>query len=239
MVMFSCPLCRLFPIFALVATLLLPPVAVALTADDYAAIRLEGWTIRVEKSLTGDPRREAALTLLQKKLRLITRAVPRKSLPKLRRVTIWLSRDVAPGAAFHPSAEWLAENGRVVEMAGGIEISNIDNFLEWSKIQPWMVLHELAHAWHHRFVPGGYDNPVVLSAYKKAKSRGRYERVRYYDGTRKRAYALDNQMEFFAEVSEAYFGKNDFQPFNNKELKAFDRTAYQMVEKIWKVRKRR
>ncbi len=228
----------LFPVLLLLA-ILHPRPLFGLTADDYVATRVEGWTVRVEKSLDGDPRRQAALSLLQKKLRLVVRAVPRQTLPKLRRVTIWLSRDVAPGAAYHVSADWLAENGRVVEMAGGVEIASVDDFLEWSKGQPWMVLHELAHAWHHRFVAGGYDNPVVLAAYNKAVRLKKYERVKYYDGSRKRAYALNNQMEFFAEISEAYFGKNDFQPFDNDELKAFDRSAYKMVEKIWGVKKRR
>lgn len=236
---FASQLRRRLPVLLLFLALISPRGADALTVDDYEVTRVEGWTVRVEKSLAGDPRRAPALSLLQKKLRLIVRAVPSSAVPKLRRVTIWLSMNNARGAAYHPSPEWLVENGRFAEMAGGIELANVDDFLEWSKIQPWMVLHEFAHAWHHRFVAGGYDNPVILSAYKKAKKRGRYNRVRYYDGTRKRAYALNDQMEFFAEISEAYFGKNDFQPFDNKELKAFDRTAYAMVEKIWKVRKRR
>jgi hypothetical protein len=46
-------------------------------------------------------------------------------------------------------------------------------------------------------------------------------------------------MEFFAESTEAYFGRNDFQPFDRDELKAFDRSAYRMVEKAWGVPVRR
>ncbi len=67
----------------------------ALTADDYESTLIEGWTVRVEKSLADHPRRAEALGLLQSKLRQIRRVLPRRTLPKLRQVTIWLSRDVA------------------------------------------------------------------------------------------------------------------------------------------------
>jgi hypothetical protein len=210
----------------------------ALTVDDYEATQIEGWTVRVEKSLTGDPRREQALGLLQSKLANVRRALPGKVIPKLQQVTIWLSRDVAPGAAYHPSAGWLEANGRVVEMAEGIEIMNVDDFLEWSEHQPWLILHELAHAYHHRFLPGGDNYPLILSAYQKAVKTGDYKRVLYYNGTKMKAYALNNPMEFFAESTEAYFGRNDFQPFNRRQLKGFDRVAYRMVEKAWGVQSR-
>lgn len=222
----------------LLCLLLFPAKARALTADDYEVALIEGWTVRVEKSLADHPRKAQALALLQSKLRQVRRVLPRKALPKLRQVTIWLSRDVAPGAAYHPSAEWLAANGRVVEMAGSIEIMNVDDFIDWSKGQPWMILHELAHAWHHRFLPGGYNYPVILGAYQRAKNGGKYRRVLYYDGTRREAYALTDPMEFFAESSEAYFGKNDFQPFTRRQLEGFDRSAFRMVEKAWGITRR-
>lgn len=210
--------------------------ALALTADDYETTVLEGWTVKVEKSLTGDPRRDQALALLQSKLSGVRRVVPKAVIPKLQQVTIWLSREVAPGAAYHPSAGWLEANGRVVEMAESIEIMNVDDFLEWSKVQPWMVLHELAHAYHHRFLPGGYDHPLIISSYKRAVKGGKYKRVLYHDGSKRKAYALNNPMEFFAEASEAYFGRNDFQPFNRRQLKAFDVKTYRMIGKVWGVK---
>ena len=41
-----------------------------------------------------------------------------------------------------------------------VEISNLANFLKWSLHQPWMVLHELAHSYHHQVL--GWDDPEVL-----------------------------------------------------------------------------
>jgi hypothetical protein len=238
----TAPQSRLFRIRLLFSVALvamaLPTEVRALTADDYETIIVEGWTVHVENSLVDHPRRAEALALLQKKLFAVRKTVPSAAVPKLREVPIWLSRDVAPGAAYHPSADWLLENGRVVEMERSIEIMSIDDFIDWSTVQPWMMLHELAHAYHHRFLPLGYENGPIKRAYKQAVASRDYNRVLYHDRTRVKHYALTNQMEFFAESTEAYFGKNDFEPFNKKQLRSFDVSAYRMVEKAWGVKSR-
>ena len=53
-------------------------------------------------------------------------------------------------------------------MAGGVELANARNFLDWTLEQPWMVLHELAHAFHHKFLPGGFENKELKAAYQNA-----------------------------------------------------------------------
>lgn len=221
--------------FALLATLL--PLRAEepqkLTAADYASVPLHGWTVHVEKSLDGHPRRAEALALLEKKLAGVVAVVPPAAVVKLKEVPLWLSRNAAPGACYHPSAEWLKANGRVVEMARSIEFQNIDHFIDWSGTQPQMVLHELAHAWHHRCLPGGYDNPPIRAAFDAAVATGKYEKVRHAGGREQRHYALTNAMEYFAEATEAYFGRNDFQPFDRAELLAFDPAGHRLVEEIW------
>lgn len=207
----------------------------ALTAADYDTTKIEGWTVRIEKSLATHERRAAAVKLLRSKLVAIKEVVPAEAVKKLKTVPIWLSRNSARGAAYHPSAGWLTANGRVPEMERSIEIQNIDDFIDWSTGQPWMMLHELAHAWHHQFADQSYANPVILKAYGEAVESGDYEEVKYYDGRRMRHYALTNQMEYFAECTEAYFGRNDFQPFARKALRNFDPAGHRMVRKVWGV----
>lgn len=211
--------------------------AAPLTAADYSSQKILGWTVWVEQSLATHPRRTEALKLIKTDLAKIKAALPPAAVSKLKTVPIWLSRDTARGAAYHPSAQWLEENGRVVEMERSIELANIDDFIDWSTIQPEMLLHEMSHAWHHQFVPGGYDNATITRTFASAEASGKYESVRYHDGSKVRAYALNDRMEFFAECSEAYFGRNDFQPFNQRQLKKFDRPAYKMVAKMWGVPK--
>lgn len=206
-----------------------------LTAADYKSRKIQGWTVWVEKSLDTHPRRKAALKLLDEKLAKISTVVPPAALPKLRKVPIWLSRNVARGAAYHPSADWLRSNGRVVEMARSIEIANVDDFIDWSAAQPFMILHELAHAWHHRVSDQGYENPVIAKAFQSAVISGKYEQVHYHDGSLTRHYALTNRMEYFAECTEAFFGKNDFEPFKRNQLKSFDAAGYKMIKTVWGV----
>ena len=74
------------------------------------------------------------------------------------------------------------------------------------------ILHELSHAYHDQVL--GFDHPRIKEAYEAYKKSGRGEKVLLHDGTRTRHYALTNQMEFFAEMTESYFGSNDFFPFN-------------------------
>lgn len=40
-------------------------------------------------------------------------------------------------------------------------------------------------------------------------------------------------MEFFAEMTEAYFGVNDFFPFNRAELKENEPEIYTLLTDIW------
>ena len=106
-------------------------------------------------------------------------------------------------------------------------------FIDWSRQQPWMVLHELAHGFHHREF--GYDEPRIAATYEKAKQAGLYDSVLRYSGKSERHYALNNPMEYFAEATEAYFGANDYFPFVRAELKRHDPQGFQLIEEIWKI----
>lgn len=204
-----------------------------LTAADYEAEAAGKWTVRVERSLADHPRRAVAVELLKRKLEEVEKLLPAAAVAELVKVPVWLSREVAAGACYHPSVEWLRENGRVVEMARAIEIQNVDHFIDWSPTQPMMVLHELAHAWQDRVLEDGNGNAEIAKAYQVAKDSGIYQKVRHKDGSTRRAYAMTNAMEYFAECSEAFFGRNDFEPFDREELEKFDPAGARMVREMW------
>jgi len=94
-----------------------------------------------------------------------------------------------------------------------------------------MVLHELAHAYH--FLVLGESHPQITAAYRHAVERGLYESVDYAGGGKRRAYALVNEKEYFAELSEAYFGRNDYYPFTRAELQQYDPVGYALVQRLW------
>ena len=39
--------------------------------------------------------------------------------------------------------------------------------------------------------------------------------------------------EFFAEMTESYFGMNDFYPFNSAELERDEPEIYKLLQEIW------
>jgi hypothetical protein len=57
--------------------------------------------------------------------------------------------------------------------------------------------------------------------------------VLYFPGETKRAYAMNNDQEYFAELSEAYFGTNDFYPFVRAEIKEHDPEMLKVLGKLW------
>lgn len=48
--------------------------------------------------------------------------------------------------------------------------------------------------------------------------------------------ALNNDQEYFAEASEAFFGTNDFHPFVRAELKEHDPALFELLGKLWGVK---
>jgi len=50
-----------------------------------------------------------------------------------------------------------------------------------------------------------------------------------------RAYAMTNDQEYFAETTEAFFGRNDMEPFTRDELEKFDPEMFALLKQVWKV----
>jgi dipeptidyl-peptidase-4 len=96
-----------------------------------------------------------------------------------------------------------------------------------------MVLHELAHAYHDQVL--GHDHEGILEAFRAAVKGGQYESVLHFDGREKRAYALENDLEYFAEGTEAFFGTNDAYPFVRAELLRHDPKLFEVLQEVWGV----
>ena len=207
------------------------------SSDRYTIRDIEGWTVHVKSDfLKRQPAlANRALNVLRVQLFQIARIVPATAVKKLRTVPIWVEEKdpSTPCMAYHPAAEWLREHKTNPAMAGGVELANARTFLDWTLEQPWMVLHELAHAYHHKFLPGGFENPDLRAAYDKALTSKRYKSVLKIDQTEEKAYAATNPREYFAEATEAFFGTNDFYPFVRSELRRHDPAGYRLLKKLW------
>ena len=209
----------------------------------YVTRSLRGFTVQVDERLL-DERKELgdeALAVLDAQLLQIARRLRNAPLAQLRTIPIWLGLDdpVAPCACYHPSADWLRENGFDPQKAQAVEIAQAEAFVQWTHEQPWMVLHELAHGYDDRMLdPRGAGASAALGReleelLAQAKAGGRYDSVLHWDGGHVAHYALNNSEEYFAEASEAWLGTNDFFPFVAAELREFDPALAAFLAKVW------
>jgi hypothetical protein len=192
---------------------------------------IEGWTVRVDDRLLGGEHAaigERALKLLTARLVAITMVVPEPALTKLRAIRIELDYDYGKLDAmqYHPDADWLKENGYSEKLAKCVHIPTVEDFLDpyENHRMPWVVLHELSHGYHDQVL--GFDEKRIEAAWKKFVDSGS-------TGPMREHYGLTNAKEFFAEMTETYFGSNDFYPFVAGELKQAEPEIFALMSEIW------
>ena len=199
---------------------------------------VEGWTVRVDDRLLSGKHQakgERAIKLLSARLVAIDVVMPETSLKKLRRIVIQLDLDHGELTAmqYHPSQGWLKRNGYDEALGKCVHIPSVDSFLSpyENHRMPWAVLHELAHAYHDQFL--GFDNARIKAVWDKFKENESYQSVLTSPGHRREHYALTNPKEFFAEMTECYFGSNDFYPFVAGELKQDEPEVFALMQEMW------
>jgi hypothetical protein len=178
-----------------------------------------------------------ALKLLEARLIAIATVVPEKSLAKLRAITIELDKNYGDLRAmqYHPDADWLKQHGYSEKLVKCVHIPEVEDFLSPSENlrMPWVILHELAHGFHDQTL--GFEDQRIIAVWKRFCESGKYQSVLTTMGKRIKHYGLTNQMEFFAEMTESYFGSNDFFPFVTGELQKEEPEIFALFEEIWGV----
>jgi hypothetical protein len=204
--------------------------------DQYEVKTIEGWRVLINPELSAEEElRNETVRELRTQLHRIVRRLPDGAVTDLRKVQIWVEREQKfPLCMCYHSigTEWLAENGFNPDKNGGVDLGNAQNFLDWTQSQPWMVLHELAHAFHDR-LPKRFKNQQIIQTYKRAMAGDKYGLVAHISGRPRDAYAANNAMEYFAEATEAFFGRNDFFPFVRTELRDYDPHAFKLMKSVW------
>ena len=221
-----------------------PPgdAATAKAAPQYDTRAIEGWTVHISPKLLADDKvaLDKALEMLAAHLKQIVIAVPADAVAHLKKVPLYFNPGypgIGPHAEYHPDAGWLKANKRDPGMAHGVEFTNVKVFEADTSRMPVFVLHELAHAFHDQVL--SFDQPDVIAAYKRALESKSYEKVERFHGvpgrhnTFERAYAMTNHKEYFAECTEAFFGRNDFFPFTRDQLEAHDPEMFKLLARLW------
>lgn len=219
------------------------PTQAQLVVNGYTNHNIHGWDVLVNDEAQANHAvgTNAAIAYLTDRLYIIVGLSLRSEvIDSLRVIPIFMEWDKRDNGAaeYHSSLDWLLQNGYVPEKAKAVEISNMTNFVNWSQQnQPWMVMHELAHGYHDRIF--GFGDATIYNAFLNAQSRQLYQSVLYNPGGgapsyhRTDVYAMVNHMEYFAEITEAYLGRNDFYPFVRAELESHDVIGFALTSSIW------
>jgi len=198
---------------------------------------IEGWTIKVDPALLkceNEDLGKACFTALANHLQRIKYILPREKVAELQKLPIVLDLEHRlTSMQYHPSKGWLMANRHDPRLEKHVHIPRakaLINRQTWAK-HPYVILHELAHAYHDQVL--SFNNKDIIAAYDNMKAKGIYENVLLYTGRKVRHYALTNHKEYFAESTEAYLGVNDFYPFTRAELKEHDPMMYDVMVQVW------
>jgi len=213
---------------------------------EYVTVRLGEWTVLVEKQLRADDPALAkeALARLDKKLAEAMKALPEPSRATLKKLRIFLMYGPkARGGGRDEGLDYIAKTEPEYykqldpRWADAVIIYCAENYVQLSDFWALKALvHEFSHAHHLEQWPE--NQPDILGAWQNAMKHHLYHGVKDDQGkTVEKAYAATNQLEYFAELSCMYFVGCNYQPFNRKELKAYDPVGYAMIEKMWGLKK--
>ncbi len=213
-------------------------------ARAYVVTNAHGWTVRLDRELTEAQPALAreALTRLDAKLADVLHRLPAGSHPLLRRLPIFLLLGEESKAGGRDNgAEYFQRQAPDFfpltdpHWGSSLVIYSARNYVQLS--EEWAVrvlLHEFAHAWQLEQWPEKQAD--IQAAYDHAMSQGLYRGVKDVNGDPvTKAYAAENQLEYFAELSGAYFLRGEYEPFDRVALRAYDPEGCAMIEKLWGV----
>jgi hypothetical protein len=212
----------------------------------YERQTIEGFTLYVSQTVL-DQKHDGFMRpptrVLESELSDLRRILHPKIVRILQGIPIWVewhkSDALSPGAVaryYGGPANELIKLGGDGKRANCVEILTLKTLASMRRpgtaLQQVIVLHEMAHAVHHRLL--GWDNPELEAIFKQAVDRKLYDEVNDRFGRRRKAYARTNAAEYFAEVSCAYLDSCNYYPFNFEQLRSHDPAAFKFVERVWK-----
>ena len=142
-------------------------------------------------------------------LQRIKYILPEAKVKALQKLPIWLDHHYEPlgSMQYHPGVTWLRVNKHDPRLVKHVHIPRAKALLnrgQWAK-HPYVILHELAHAYHDQVLENGFQNKAVLDAYKKAKAKGEAKKDKKKD-KEKDDDSDDARAAFFRRALETAHG---------------------------------
>ncbi|MCC6599752.1 MAG: T9SS type A sorting domain-containing protein [Crocinitomicaceae bacterium] len=213
-----------------------------LVVSGYTNYSISGFNVLVQNSaLTSSrlPHTNQAINRLESNLTEISQmCISSVIMDSLKAVPIFMDWESSEGISqYHADLSWLIQSNYNQKKWKCIEICNVKNFVAATNLnQPYRIMNEMAHAYLDRVLH--MENAALVNAFDNAITDDLYTNVQYYVGngvyaTQANALAMTSMDNFFAELTETYFGSNNYFPFTRADFALYDPVAYQMIESIW------
>ncbi len=202
--------------------------------EKYYKTDIKGWTVYVSPQLRQlRAYSRQMLDLLEYKLYLIDIYMPAGSLDKLKTIPIWLELEsnAVPYIAYHCCKTNLKAKGLNPDKLNAIEIGSSRNFQSWQEFQKFILLRYLAYAYYDKYLQD--QKKQIDSAYTNTLKSGKYTSVLRFDGKKVRHPALSSAREYFASMTESYYGLSDHYPFIQFELRQYDPNTCDLMTELW------
>lgn len=209
---------------------------------EYEHTKINGHTIILEMQLKqGEPElARKATKRLADNIDRVFELLPAHARPLLEKTPVFLMYGTkATNGGKNSGCEYFQRNAPNHHLhldktwGSSIVVYSADNYVWLSDL--WalkVVIHEMAHAYHLKQWPE--KHPYILATWQHAVAAGHFYNVTDREGQRvEKAYALANQMEYFAELSCMYFAECNYYPFNREQLKEYDPDGYWLIRKMW------
>ena len=203
----------------------------AIAQSTYKTENILGWTVYIQDSLI---KLQPELTNevvagLTHSLYDIRRVTPDAPLDRLQSFPIWLSvTGTRANAEYHPSADWLKQNGHDPRKAGGIEFADMKVLKNALSFHPWCVLELLGFGYTHKYLTESQRRRLV-EIHSKASARKLYQNIIDFQGNSGASPTLATPESYFSESLTSYLGVNNTYPFNRPELRDFDADIYVLM----------
>ena len=201
----------------------------------YLSRNVGGFNVRVHPNVAAQPALLADVTAsIDRQIEALAQQIPTSLIEQLQQVTIWVEagKDRERVAFFHRSTDWLIASAGNSDKAGDIEIVDAARFVADERDgRSSALLHQLAHAYHIRIL--GADHEGILDAFEQVQLRQMYDQVGHVSGRTGVAHAALDAFEYFAELSEAFLARNDYEPYDRAALKEHDPLGYALVSRLW------
>lgn len=202
----------------------------AAPTSSYTKLNINGWTVYVSPAYKQKTRaRNIIINKIKKQTAAMVADLPDKQLAGLRKGHIW----VEPGRHYRVLGRYFNTKSMIYqENLNPAKLYHVEIFETFAdRKYPTLMLHELAHVYHDRKLR--FQSAKIKRLFNAFETQ--FPSAKDKCGRPVKAYALENENEFFATFTESYFNDTCGYPYNQANIRKNHPDMYAFLAKVWGV----